>query len=113
MGSPNGAGCGGVCILVSPYLKHMIVSSRSVRDNQAMWVTLSGTSVGKIGILNVYAPNISKAQGRLWDNLAFTLDPSHAWMMEGDWNMTENSANKFRGCGQTLSQLESLWWNFF
>jgi hypothetical protein len=85
--NPNGAGRGGVCILVSPYLKHMIASNGFVRDNKAMWVTFSRTHVRKLGILNVYGPNYSYKRVRLWENLASILYPLHTSLIVGDWNM--------------------------
>jgi hypothetical protein len=74
----DGAGRGGVGILVSPYIKHMVASSGSLGDNKSIWVTFTGTPVGKLGILNVYTPNCSRERGRLWESLASTLDPFHA-----------------------------------
>jgi hypothetical protein len=88
---------------VSPYIKHMVSSSGSLCNNRAIWVTFSRTPVGKLGILNAYVPNCSKERSRLWEELAVTLDPSHAWLMGGDWNMTEISIDKSSGCGRALT----------
>ena len=49
--NPDGARRGGVGIMVSPYLKYMVVSSGAICNNKALWITLKGTPVGKLGIL--------------------------------------------------------------
>jgi exonuclease III len=108
----NGVGRGGVCILVSSYLKHLIDSCGSLRDNRALWITFKGTPIGKMGILIVYAPNCSRERGTLWKNLSSILDTSHAWILGRDWNMTERHCDKSTGCSRILSQLETSSWNF-
>jgi exonuclease III len=109
--APDGAGKGGVCTLVSPLLKHLIVSSGSLRDNRALWITLTGTPMGQLGVANIYAPNCSSARSELWENLPNCLDNSCTWLLGGDWNMTEKAGDKTSGCSRGLSQAESTSWS--
>ena len=108
----NGTGRGGICILVSPYLKYLIDSCGSLRDNRILWITFKGTPIGKMGILIVYMPNCSCERGMLCKNLSSVRDTSHAWILGGDWNMTEQQCDKSSSCSRILSQLETSSWNF-
>jgi hypothetical protein len=56
---------GGLCTLVSPRIKHMIVNIGSLRKNMMLWVTLGGSPIGRIHIINVYAANYAKEKAGL------------------------------------------------
>ena len=44
-----------------------------------------------IGVLNIYAPNSAPERAIFWRMLATTLPNAEAWVMAGDFNMTEHS----------------------
>jgi exonuclease III len=72
----DGAGKGGACILVSPYLKHLIVSYGCLRNNCVIWIILAGLPIGRMGIISIYASNYSRKHNELWESLLTILDNS-------------------------------------
>jgi endonuclease/exonuclease/phosphatase family metal-dependent hydrolase len=91
-------------------LKHLLTCSDSLRDNRALWITISGTPIGRVGIANIYTSNCSRERSKLWDNLSNTLDSSYTWILGGDWNMSEKLDDKSTGCSRSLSQIEAASW---
>jgi exonuclease III len=62
----EGAGRGGVCMLINPRIQHLIHSRGSVGVNLAQWVRFTGLPEGDVAILNVYAPNNPSERIDLW-----------------------------------------------
>lgn len=46
---------GGVCILISPFIKHMVSNVGSLRHNRAFWLFIQDSPIQKLGIGNIYA----------------------------------------------------------
>lgn len=101
-----GAGSGGICIWISPSIKHMVVSNGQDRSGRALWVRLSGLPGGDIAILNIYAPNSPSERRVLWDELAATLPHDCRWVLGGDWNVVESREDKSSVDGNVLAGTE-------
>lgn len=57
-------------------------------------------------MLNVYAPNSPNRRRALWDELAVTLPQDCRWVLAGDWNVVEDSIDKFPAAGNILEGAE-------
>lgn len=53
------AGCGGVFLALSPCLNKLVMAKGVVPSQHAAWAHLEHPKMGKIGILTIYAPNIT------------------------------------------------------
>jgi hypothetical protein len=80
----DGAGSGGLSLLVAPRLSHLIHSLGMVLQNQAQWMALRGYLGGDLGILNVYAPHILQEHIHLWLTLEAILSPGLRWVITRD-----------------------------
>jgi hypothetical protein len=68
----TGAGSGGVCLWVSPRIKHLISSRGHSRSGRYQWVRFSGVPGRDVGILNLYAANQTAERCELWYEMLLT-----------------------------------------
>jgi exonuclease III len=98
-----GAGCGGVCMWISPKLTHLVSSSGHSRSGRAQWIRLSGVPGGDVAFLNVYAHSSSQRDCiELWTELLETLPQDCRWLLAGDWNTVENEGDKSSSSGRLM-----------
>ncbi|KAG0572402.1 hypothetical protein KC19_VG091900, partial [Ceratodon purpureus] len=68
----------------------------------ARFIILDGIAGGRLGLVNVYAPNSPREWSALWEALLRELPRSCRWVMFGDMNMAEKSS----ACGRMLPSFE-------
>jgi exonuclease III len=103
-----GAGCGGLCMFISPKIQHLVHSHGTVDGNQAQWVLFKGIPGGDVAIANIYAPNSFHERIMLWRDLISCLPQGCRWIMGGDWNMVEQARDKSSRGGRIISEVEKF-----
>lgn len=68
----NGAGKGGVGILIPHSLTHLVTESGQV-SNRLLWIRLSGLPGGDICLANIYASNHPRERSELLEQMVLTL----------------------------------------
>lgn len=104
----EGAGKGGVCMLISPKLTPFIHSKGTIGVNLDQWVRFHNIPDGDIAIANIYAPHASSlARIQLWQEM-MRVNLDCRWILCGDWNMVENYKDKSSTRGRILSGIEKF-----
>jgi exonuclease III len=103
-----GAGCGGLCIFISPKIQHLVHSHSVVNRNQAQWVMFKGVPGGDVAVANIYAPNSSQERIMLWRGLINCLPQGCRWILGGDWNAVEHVKDKSSRGGRIISEVEKF-----
>jgi exonuclease III len=103
-----GAGRGGLCMFISPKIRHLVHDQGTVYGNLAQWVLLKGTPGGDVAIVNIYAPNASQERILLWRELVNCLPQGYRWILGGDWNVVEQARDKSFREGRIISDVEKL-----
>jgi hypothetical protein len=106
----NGAGCGGLAILLASKWANTVASSGSCYNGRALWVILKDIPGGELGILNIYGPNDQNDMKLLWQEISLVLSRHCRWILGGDFNMVETQANKSSICGRLIGNQEKLAW---
>jgi hypothetical protein len=57
-------------------------------------------------LLNVYGPNERRDRAALWESLANLMDPSRAWLVGGNFNMSLCASDQLGGVPTDLASLE-------
>lgn len=68
--NPDGAGKGGVGILLASKYARLVTMSGSPMNKRVVWIKLDGIEGGNLGIACVYAPNIPSHRNELWQEMA-------------------------------------------
>lgn len=76
-----GAGRGGICTFFHGKLAPLVTTQGTILGNRAFWIHLRGLPGGDLGILNIYAPNDSRARTALWQELSLRLPTDCRWMV--------------------------------
>lgn len=104
----DGAGKGGVCLWVSPTIKHQVVASGFSRCGRAQWVRITGFPGVDISVLNVYASTCTWERTEFWAELLLSLNKDCKWLLCGDWSFVERREDKSSMCGKLVSATERL-----
>ena len=104
----EGAGRGGICTFLNNKLTPLVTDQGNILGNKAFWICLQGLPGGDLGILNIYAPNESRARIVLWQELTLRLPTDYKWLVSGDFNMVENAQDKSALCSKTMPQGEKI-----
>jgi exonuclease III len=108
VGNQVEAGRGGLYMLISPKIRHLIHSQGVIGANLAQWVVLKGLPRGDVAIANVYAPNSAHDRMTLWQEMVRCLPLNCRWVVGGDWNVVENGRDKSSREGRIISNAESF-----
>jgi endonuclease/exonuclease/phosphatase family metal-dependent hydrolase len=87
---------GGVCISINDKARYKVTSSGTLVEGRALYVLLKWNRL-QIGVLNIYAPNSTPKREIFWRMLVTTLPDAEAWVMAGDFNMTEHLRDRKGG----------------
>lgn len=87
--NPDGAGKGGVGILLAAKYARLVIALGTLMHNRVMWIKLEGFEGCNLGIACVYAPNIPSQRNAFWLDMADCLPKDCNWVIGGDFNMTE------------------------
>ena len=101
----------GVCISISDKARYEVTSSGTLVEGRALYVLLKWNRL-QIGVLNIYAPNSAPERAIFWRMLATTLPDAEAWVMAGDFNMTEHLGDRKGGTQRPISGAELDSWAF-
>jgi exonuclease III len=102
----TGAGSGGVCLWVSPRIKHLISSRGHSRSGRYQWVRFSGVPGRDVGILNLYAANQTAERCELWYEMLLDLPKDCRWIFMGDWNFVERPEDRSRSRNPLMTKNE-------
>lgn len=91
---------------IGPRLKASIVEKGLVPSDRALWIHLDHPTLGKTRILAIYAPNGRRQRAALWHELDDTIDNKRIWIVTGDFNNVEESADRRGGSGRIMSGVE-------
>ncbi|KAG0573055.1 hypothetical protein KC19_VG144800 [Ceratodon purpureus] len=104
---------GGTGIIMSRHLAPAIQDSGVIIEATTQYVILEVNDV-TVGILNLYAPNTPGTRAVFWAKLAEHPWPDAEWVVCGDFNMTENEADRSPGyTGPCMGRRELGTWTRF
>lgn len=95
---------------VGPRLQKTITNKGILPNGHRVRFTFDHAILGRFGIIPVYAPHTTHDRKLLWEELALQLDPTYSWMLVGDFNMVELSANQIGGQMRLVIGKECVAW---
>ncbi|KAG0595816.1 hypothetical protein M758_UG200300 [Ceratodon purpureus] len=104
---------GGTGIVVGSQMAPHIIQNGVIIEGRAQYIILELGS-HRIGILNLYAPNLPGQRQRFWAQLENFDYPVAEWIVGGDYNMTENAEDRSPDYkGKAMTGREEAAWNRF
>lgn len=103
-------GRGGGASIVSPRWAKLVFQFGSLFGGMVLYLIMDMIPGGKLGFLNIYAPNDPQARKILWETLAHELPTTYRWVMLGNFNRVERRCGKSNG-SRPVSAQERLLFN--
>lgn len=94
-------------------MKASIIAKGCLPSGRVVWVHLDHPTLGKLGVLALYALNGQILRADMWHELADNLDNKMNWIVAGDFNNVEEAFDRRGGSGRILNRQELHAWRKF